>query len=79
MVEPFLWIALVVTGWRWLRRRRSRRPLGPIPRVGHAPPDAQPIIRPRLDDNGLATYSFRFPDGPATEAGLLGPSAGPRQ
>jgi hypothetical protein len=66
--EPFLWIALLVAAWRWLGHRRSRPTLGPMPNVGDAPPDAEPMIRPRLDDNGLATFSFAFPDRPAPPA-----------
>lgn len=62
MWEPFLWLALIVAAWRWLTRRRSRTSaFGPGPSVGNAPPDAEPVIRPRLDDNGLATYSMVIP------------------
>lgn len=62
MWEPFLWWALVVAVWRWLTRRRSGvNTFGPLPDVGDAPADAEPIIRPRLDDNGLATFSMVVP------------------
>jgi hypothetical protein len=79
MWEPFLWIALLVTAWRWLTHRRSRPTLGPMPNVGDAPPGAEPMIRPRLDDNGLATYSFAFPDRPAPGASEPGNSTRPRR
>lgn len=62
MWEPFLWLALLVAAWRWLTRRPvARRPSGPLPDVGNAPLDAEPVVRPRLDDNGLATYSMVIP------------------
>lgn len=62
MWEPFLWLALIVAAWRGLTRRRSRSSaFGPLASVGDAPSDAAPVIRPRLDDNGLATYSLVIP------------------
>ena len=61
MWEPFLLLALLVAAWRRLRRRPTRSVLGPLPAVGDAPANAEPIIHPRLDDNGLATYSMVFP------------------
>jgi hypothetical protein len=45
---------------------------GDLPEVGDAPADAEPVIRPRLDDNGLATYTLVVPrDGedPASRSG----------
>lgn len=67
MWEPFLWLALIVAAWRWLTRRHaSSRPAGPLPNVGEAPRNAEPIIQPRLDDNGLATYSMVVPTTPDT-------------
>ena len=63
MWEPFLVIALLVTAWRWLTSRRARQALGPLRSVGSAPASAEPILRARLDDNGLATYSLRPPNG----------------
>ncbi len=63
MWEPFLWLALLVAGWRWLTRRRTdRTPAGPLLDVADAPSDAEPMIQPRLEDNGLATYSMFVPD-----------------
>ena len=62
MWEPFLWIALLVTAWRWLTRRRSGGTTGALPNVGDAPSTAEPIARPELDDNGLATYSLNLRD-----------------
>ncbi len=68
MWEPFLWLALLVAGWRWMTRRRAERShAGPLLDVADAPPDAEPVFRPRLDDNGLATYSTFVPD-PARHA-----------
>jgi hypothetical protein len=62
MWEPFLWLALIVAAWRWVTRRRSdSNAFGPVASVGDAPPDAEPLIRPRLDDNGLGTYSMVVP------------------
>jgi hypothetical protein len=70
MWEPFLWLALIVGGWRWLTRRRSgSSAFGPLTSVGDAPSDAEPLIRPRLDDNGLATYSMVVPVDQAEPAG----------
>jgi len=64
--EPFLVLALLVMGWRWWRAVRKRSPFGgPLPDVGDAPADAEPVFRPQLDDNGLATFSsFPPPSGP---------------
>jgi hypothetical protein len=62
MWEPFLLIALLVTAWRWLTRRRSPGAIGAMPNVGDAPSTAKPIVRPELDDNGLATYSLNLPE-----------------
>lgn len=61
MWEPFLWLALIVAAWRWLTRRPSTNVTGPLADVGDAPSDAEPVMRPRLDDNGLATYSVVVP------------------
>jgi hypothetical protein len=62
MWQPFLLLALLVAAWRWLTRRRAAtEPTESLPDVGDAPPDAEPIIRPRLDDNGLATYTMVIP------------------
>lgn len=60
---PFLVLALVVMGLRRLRRERGRRRLfaGPLPDIADAPPDAQPMLTPRLDDNGLATFTMVVP------------------
>jgi hypothetical protein len=63
MWEPFLWLALLVAGWRWLTRRRAGgSPTEPLLNVADAPSDAEPLIQPRLDDNGLVTYSMVVPD-----------------
>lgn len=63
MWEPFLWLALAVAAWRWVARdrRQGQGFAGPLPDVGDAPADAEPMIRPRLDDNGLATYTMVIP------------------
>jgi len=63
MWEPFLWLALLVAGWRWLTRRRAGSSItGPLPNVADAPSNAEPMTQPRLDDNGLATYSMVLPN-----------------
>lgn len=31
-----------------------------LPSVGDAPPDAEPIASPQLDDDGVGTYSLHF-------------------
>ena len=62
MWEPFLWLALLVAGWRWLRHPTAGAwASGHLPDVPVAPADAEPLIRPRLDDNGLATYTMVVP------------------
>lgn len=53
-------LALIVYAWRALRRTRGIWS-GPIADVGDAPPDAEPIARPRLSDDGLATYYLHLP------------------
>lgn len=70
MWEPFLWLALIVAAWRWLTRRQSGSgAFGPLESVGDAPSEAEPLIRPRLDDNGLATYSMVVPVDQAEPTG----------
>jgi hypothetical protein len=62
MWEPFLWLALLVAAWRWLRQpAHTGWETGSLPDVADAPADAEPIVRPRLDDNGLATYTMVIP------------------
>lgn len=79
MWEPFLWLALIVGAWRWATRRRSSsNAFGPLASVGDAPPGAEPVIRPRLDDNGLATYSMVVP-GRAVGARRRSPAGRPIQ
>ena len=65
--EPFLWIALAVKGWRWLTGAHSSTAQDPLPNVDDAPPDAEPVFRPSLDDNGLATFSLTPPTRPVAE------------
>lgn len=55
-------VALVVAVWqlfRWRPRIESRA----LPDVGDAPADAEPILAPQLDDNGLGAYSLEMPRG----------------
>jgi hypothetical protein len=62
MWEPVLWLALLVAAWRWLRHPTTGAwTSGPLPDVPDAPADAEPVIQPRLDDNGLATYTMVIP------------------
>jgi hypothetical protein len=73
MWEPFLWLALLVAGIRWVMRRGwLRRAAGPLPDVADAPRDAEPIVRPLLEDNGLVTYAMVFPGDPDDTAPLTG-------
>jgi hypothetical protein len=60
MWEPILWLALAIWVVRWLRHPHGPA-TSPLPDVGDAPADAEPVIRPRLDDTGLATYSMVVP------------------
>lgn len=70
MWEPFLWLALLVAGYRRLTQRRAgSRTTGPLTNVGDAPPSAQPVTQPRFDDNGLATYSMVLPNDLRGKAG----------
>ena len=49
-------------GFRWLRHPTAGAwTSGPLPDVPDAPADAEPVIQPRLDDNGLATYTMVIP------------------
>lgn len=79
MWEPFLWLALLASAWRWLTRRRDARPIAPIPDVGDAPVHAEPVLRPRLDDNGLVTYSMVVPGRPRRRAKARDWAAAPRR
>ncbi len=47
--------ALMIYAWRAMRRTRGAWS-GPIEDVGEAPPDAEPIGRPRLNDDGTGTF-----------------------
>jgi hypothetical protein len=79
MWQPLLILALAVAAWRWLMRRRRDEPsTGPFPDVGDAPEDAEPILTPRLDDTGLATYSMVLPKSRTKRAGGT-PRAAPRR
>lgn len=63
-LSSFLLLALLIMGWRWWRTVRKRSPFGgTLPDVGDAPSDAEPMFRPQLDDNGLATFSSLLPSG----------------
>src|SRR5690606_12383901 len=64
-VMPFeLTAALVVflaaTAWRLFHRRRYRDD-GPLPDVGSAPASAEPVMKWRYHDDGLAMYSLEVP------------------
>ena len=62
MWEPILWLALLLAAFRWLRHPTAGAwTSGPLPDVPDAPSDAEPVIQPRLDDNGLATYTMVIP------------------
>lgn len=61
MWEPFLWLALLVAALRWLRHPHTAWQTGDMPDVADAPADATPLARPRLEDNGLGTYSMVLP------------------
>lgn len=61
MWEPFLYLALAVSAWRFLRRR-SRPETEWVSTVGDAPVDAAPIAVNRLNDDGLATYHLDLRD-----------------
>ena len=62
MWEPVLWLALLVAAVRWLTHPHRVGPATePMPEIGDAPADAEPLIRPRLDDTGLATYTMVIP------------------
>jgi hypothetical protein len=54
--------ALVIYAWRAIRRTRGDWS-GPIADVAEAPPDAEPIGRPRLNDDGLATFRLDLSAG----------------
>jgi hypothetical protein len=60
-------VALVVAAWRF-GHRRSRSETGAMPIVGDAPADADPIASPRLNDDGLGTYSLDRSGGSAPRA-----------
>jgi hypothetical protein len=82
MWEPFLWLALLVAALRWLRHPTAGAwASGNLPDVPDAPGDAEPLIRPRLDDNGLATYTMVVPsdvDAREYQSGDENRSADPR-
>lgn len=59
-LTPALAVALAVGAWQVLHWRR-RANVGALPEVGDAPPGAEPIAAPRLDDNGLGAYSLELP------------------
>jgi hypothetical protein len=55
-------VLLIVYAWRAVRRTRGSWS-GPLPDIGEAPPDAEPIVRPRLNDDGLVTFSLDLTPG----------------
>jgi hypothetical protein len=75
MWEPFLWLALIVAAWRWFRHPTAHTfASNDLPDVANAPADAEPVIRPRLDDNGLATYTMVVPRAGEESYPTTGPS-----
>jgi hypothetical protein len=50
--------ALVLLLAAWLFRRRQPSSIGPMPNVGQPPEDAEPMVEPRLQDIGSATYEL---------------------
>lgn len=70
MWEPFLYLALAVSAWRFIRRR-SRPETAWVSTVGDAPDDAEPIAFNRLNDDGLATYRLDLNRGSDRHAGAL--------
>jgi hypothetical protein len=68
MWEPVLWLVLIVAAVRWLTRPHRGPAPDPLPEVGDAPADAEPMLEPRLDDNGLATYTMVVPRDDEAEA-----------
>lgn len=53
-------VAMVVGVWQLLHWRPAAD-LGALPDVGDAPPDAEPIVTPHFNDNGLGAYSLELP------------------
>jgi hypothetical protein len=57
-------VAIAIAAWRAFRRRGGSE-WGPMREVADAPSDALPIASPRLNDDGLGTYSLHLgtPEG----------------
>jgi hypothetical protein len=54
--------ALIIYAWRAIRHTRGTWS-GPIEDVEEAPPDAEPIGRHRLNDDGLGTFRLDLSQG----------------
>lgn len=54
-------LALLMAAWLF-RRRRPPSILDTMPDVGQPPPDAEPMLEPRLQDIGFASYELPFPE-----------------
>lgn len=53
-------IALLLVAWLF-RRRHSPSTVGTLPDVGQPPEDAEPIVEPRMQDIGFASYELPLP------------------
>lgn len=58
--------ALVLFLAAWLFRRRQPSSLGPMPDVDQPSETAEPMVEPRLQDIGFASYELPLP-APDTE------------
>ena len=55
-------LLLLGAGLLNMRRRQSTSISGPIPDVGQPPKDAKPMVEPRMQDIGFATYELPLSD-----------------
>ena len=52
-------VAIAIAAWRTFRRR-GRSEWAPVRDVADAPSDSRPLAAPRLNDDGLGTYSLHL-------------------
>ena len=52
---------LLVAAWLF-RRRRPQSTLDAMPDVGQPPADAKPMVEPRMQDIGFASYELPLPE-----------------
>jgi hypothetical protein len=54
-------LLILIAGW-FFKRRQSPSTIGTLPEVGQPPPDAKPMVEPRMQDIGFGSYEMPLSD-----------------